>query len=119
MKLHVMKVMNTPPGPRHRNQGEGSGEAFRDDHLIPAFDEAVEKKETLYVCMDGAKYGYPTSFLEEAFGGLARARDIDTVKKTIRIECTSEPMLYKEVRHYIKYSRHDRTPPYKRPGGKV
>ena len=119
MKLRVMKMMNSSPGPRFRDQGEGSGEAFREDHLIPAFDEAVEKEEVLCVDMDGAKYGYPTSFLEEAFGGLARERGTDIAKKTIRIECTSEPMLYKEVLHYIEFGEQDKTPSYEPPRDKV
>ena len=102
MKLHVIRVMTSQPRLRYRNQGEGSGEAFREDYLIPAFDKAVENKEVLCVDMDGAKYGYPTSFLEEVFGGLARERGADVVKKTVKIECKSEPMLSKEVMYYVE-----------------
>ena len=119
MKLKVMEKMDSLPGPRYKSQGKGSGEEFRDDHLIPAFDEAVRKGEALYVDMDGAKYGYPTSFLEETFGGLVRMRGRGKVKKVLSIECTSEPMLVEEIMHYIEYAEKEKTPPYKPPGEEV
>ena len=40
--------------------------------------KAKEKGEKLTINMDGG-YGYPTSFLEEAFGGLARKYDPNEV----------------------------------------
>lgn len=117
MKLRVMeKMKDSLPGPRYKLQGKGSGEAFREDYLIPAFNKAIENKEILYVDMDGAKYGYPTSFLEEAFGGLARKCGTELVQKTIRIESTGEPMLVKEIMHYIKFAEEERTPPYELSG---
>ncbi len=93
MDLRTMDKIKSLPGPRYRSQGEGSGEEFREDHLIPAFDESVKREETLTVEMDGARFGYPTSFLEEAFGGLARRRGTERVQRTIEVKCTSEPML--------------------------
>lgn len=119
MKLQVMHVMDSPPGPRYRDQGKGSGQEFMEDHLIPAFDKAFKNKETLIVDMDGSKYGYPTSFLEEAFGGLARERGTNVVKQVIEIKCTSEPMLAKEIMHYIEFGQQDRTPPYEPRGDEV
>ena len=113
MKLRTMSKMKSLPGPRYRTQGDGSGEEFREDHLIPAFDRAMNKKETLEVDMDGAKYGYPTSFLEEAFGGLARARRTAVVTKWMRVVCSSEPMLVEEIWHYVKYAEEERTPPFR------
>lgn len=50
--------------------------------------------------MDGG-YGYATSFLEEAFGGLARkTNDKDILK--IKIISDEEPALVKKVRQYMK-----------------
>lgn len=115
MYLRTMDKIKSLPGPRYRSQGEGSGEEFRDDHLLPAFDEAVKCGEPLTVNMDGARYGYPTSFLEEAFGGLARRRGTERVQRTIEIKCTSEPMLVREIMHYIRYGEERKTPSF-RPG---
>ncbi len=112
MKLQVMKKMKSLPGPRYRDQGKGSGEEFRDVHLIRAFDSALKKGEKLIVDMDGAEYGYPTSFLEEAFGGLARKRGKDSVMSNLKIISINEPLLVKEIEHYIEFGEQDRTPSF-------
>ena len=114
-KIRVMDKLKTPPGPRYKSQGPGSGEEFRDKHLIAAFDCAVKAGGTLVVDMDGAPFGYPTSFLEETFGGLVRLRGTQTVEKHIKIMCTSEPMLVDEITHYIKHGQLERTPPFETP----
>ena len=105
-----MKNMQSLHGPRYRDQGQGSGEEFREVHLTPAFDKALEKGEKLFVDIDGAEYGYPISFLEEAFGGLARKRGENKVMPKLKIECMDEPLLKKEIEHYIKFGARDRTP---------
>ena len=112
MKLRTMEKMTSLPGPRYKRQGNGSGEEFRDAHLIPAFDRAINLCEILEVDMDGAKFGYPTSFLEEAFGGLARSRGTELVLKNIKITCSSEPMLIEEIIHYVKHGEDEKTPPF-------
>lgn len=56
------------PAGRYREDGRFSGERFRDEFLIPA----LKKREPFIVKLDGTM-GYGSSFLEEAFGGLARA----------------------------------------------
>jgi len=62
------------PGPRYidDDEGETSGEQFRQTHLEKPFEEAVKTRTPLRVDLDGTKHGYPPSFLEESFGGLAR-----------------------------------------------
>ena len=112
MNLRVMDKMSALPGPRYREQGAGSGEEFRDDHLIPAFDAAAANGETLVVDMDGAKYGYPTSFLEETFGGLARKRGTLEVAQSLEIRSVTEPLLKDEIMHYVEFAEKARTPPF-------
>ena len=90
------------PGPRYRNQGKGSGEEFREELLKPRFVKAREAGEQLLIRLDGVKFGYPTSFLEEAFGGLARECGIETVQETLIFESHGEPMLEEEIRGYIQ-----------------
>lgn len=55
------------PGGRYRRHGKGSGQEFREDHLIPI----LKTRDHARIVLDGAS-GYPPSFLEEAFGGLIR-----------------------------------------------
>ncbi len=102
MKIRVMDKVRLP-GPRFETQGVGSGEEFREKHLRPAFKKAIENDEKLHVDMDGAPWGYPTSFLEEAFGGLARIEGTSKARNCIRIKSESEPLLEREIMHYIEH----------------
>lgn len=89
------------PGPRYTKQGLHSGQEFREKHLKPRFERAVQQKEKLLVVLDGVRFGYPTSFLEEAFGGLAREFGVSAVLSTLEFKSAAEPMLIREVRRYI------------------
>lgn len=69
MSVKQINIANdfTPyPAGRYRDDGDFSGEAFREDLLIPAL-----KSGDLEVTLDGVM-GLGSSFLEEAFGGLVR-----------------------------------------------
>ena len=69
--LRIATDFSEIPGGRGRDEGDHSGEEFREEHLEPRFAEALERGAILYVDLDGVE-GYATSFLEEAFGGLTR-----------------------------------------------
>ena len=102
MVINIAKEFTPFPGPRYSNQGEGSGEEFRRTLLRPRFDDARRAGEKLYVELDGVTFGYPTSFLEEAFGGLAREVGIETVQRTLELISSSEPLLEEEIMRYIQ-----------------
>lgn len=72
MKIKIATEYTQTPGGRFKDEGEFSGEDFRDTLLAPKFQDAISHGEKLVVDLDGG-YGYATSFLDEAFGGLARA----------------------------------------------
>lgn len=55
------------PGGRFKKDGEYSGEAFRDDLLLPRLREF----DIVYIALDGTR-GYGSNWLEEAFGGIYR-----------------------------------------------
>ncbi len=105
-ELDIAREFTVVPGPRYKDQGHGSGEEFREKYLLPAFREAVESEKVI-VHLDGVKYGYPTSFLEEAFGGLARKVGVDVVRGTLDLK-SSEPPLVDEIWHYIEHAHDDR-----------
>lgn len=58
-----------PAGRYHPLDGDATGERFRSEFLIPAFDQSPDGIIDVY--LDGV-IGLPSSFLEEAFGGLVR-----------------------------------------------
>lgn len=102
--INIAKEFSPLPGPRYREQGPGSGEQFLEEHLRPAFEKALKTGEHITIEFDGVKYGYPTSFLEEAFGGLAREFGVDVVRRILSFESHVEPMLNEEVHYYIEHA---------------
>lgn len=104
MILNICKEFSETPGARYKNEGDYSGEEFRETLLLPRFLDAQEKKEKLVIELDGG-YGYPTSFLEEAFGGLARQIDIKAVLDTLEFVSEDEPALIADIKNYISAAR--------------
>ena len=54
--------------------------------------------------LDGVRYGYPTSFLEEAFGGLARQVGSDIALRHLHFVSTEDLLLRDEIERYIRYA---------------
>jgi hypothetical protein len=103
--LNIAKQFSETPGPRYCEEGEFSGEQFRNELLEPAFAKVRDSTNgKVIVDFDGTA-GYATSFLEEAFGGLARIYEPSEVIKYIELVCTEEPGLVEEVGNYIKNAR--------------
>lgn len=100
--LSIVRQFSKAPGPRYRREGKNSGEEFREKVLCDAVRVAVGKGEKLIVDIDGT-YGFATSFLEEAFGGLVRHDGIgfDDIRKTLDIKSDEEPDLIEEIWEYI------------------
>lgn len=63
----------------------------------------MKKAEKLKIDLDGG-YGYGSSFLEEAFGGLIRDLDEDYKQalEIIQIKSNDEPSLIEDITKYIK-----------------
>jgi hypothetical protein len=66
--INIAKDFTDTPGGRFREKSEFSGEEFREDFLIPSFSEGHEE---IVIIINGVE-GLPTSFIDEAFGGLVR-----------------------------------------------
>ena len=101
MEINICKEFTDTPNGRYKSEGHFSGEEFRENLLEPRYLEAKEKREKLTINMDGG-YGYPTSFLEEAFGGLARKYDLNEVLQMLIFISDDEPSLIEEIESYIK-----------------
>ena len=102
--INIISDYTSTPGGRHICEGPFSGEDFRETLLIPKFNEAKEKKQKLLINLDGG-YGYATSFLEEAFGGLARIYGAKGVLDTIELVSNDEPAIIEEIIDYVKEAK--------------
>jgi hypothetical protein len=100
-ELKVATEFTYTPGPRLRSEGDYSGEEFLAKLLRPRFLTALELGTRLQINLDGAA-GYPSSFLEEAFGGLAREFGSAKVESHIEIVCNDEPYLAEQIQRYIR-----------------
>lgn len=91
------------PGSRYRDEGKKahSGQEFREDTLEPNFKIAIAKNQKLLVDLDGT-IGYGTSWLEEVFGGLARAYGKEKVLNLLDFKSEEEDYLIDDIKQYIK-----------------
>lgn len=71
MKTIKLADWTRTPGGRFKADGPFSGEAFREDKLVPALEPEPGVGARVTVDLDGT-LGNPASFMEEAFGGLVR-----------------------------------------------
>lgn len=102
-RIKISEIFSETLGGRYVTDGPNSGEEFRNKHLMPKF-ESLKKGEKLLINFDGT-YGYPTSFLEEAFGGLARILGIEAVLNKLEFKSDEEPSLIEEIIGYIKNAK--------------
>jgi len=99
--LSIAKHFTESPGGRYEKEGRFSGENFRDNQLIPKYLEAKNADVILQIDLDGT-YGYATSFLDEAFGGLAEAFGKKDVLERLDFISYDQPGLVDQIRKYIE-----------------
>lgn len=83
--IRIASDYSDKPGGRWKSLGNYSGEEFYEALLLPKFENAIQSERKLIVDLDGAK-SYPSSFLDQSFGELARKKGIDLVKKNIEFK---------------------------------
>ena len=98
IRLSIAEEFSTTPGPRTRAEGKHSAEEFFDTILERRFDEAVSSDAVLLIDLDGG-YGFGTSFLEEAFGGLARKKGIQDQTAQVASFCQAIHVSAHETRY--------------------
>ena len=102
--LNVAKDYNKILGGRWIKLGAFSGEDFYNNMLRPKYLKAISEQSKLIIELDGTT-GYPSSFLDQSFGELARQYGKDNVKSTI--EFRSE--IFAWVADYITRDIWDKT----------
>lgn len=101
MILKIATEYSEIPGGRYIEDGLYSGEDFRDNVLEPKYKECLASQEKLIIDFDGG-YGYGTSFLEEAFGGLVRkGYDAKEMIENMIFISNEEKTLIDRVKKYI------------------
>ncbi|MBC8269432.1 MAG: STAS-like domain-containing protein [Rhodospirillaceae bacterium] len=95
--IDVAKDFSPYPAGRYVDDGPYSGEAFREQNLVPALREG----EKVIIQLDGSE-GYGSSFLEEAFGGLVRGGYFSAQELNELLSIVSDDIaLIDEIRAYI------------------
>lgn len=99
--LNIAKQFSRSPAGRYRADGPFSGEAFREDLLLPALNQS----EAVEVQLDGA-LGFGSSFLEEAFGGLVREAGLTADALHAKLRISSKLKTYEQrVWRYVDDAR--------------
>ena len=94
--IKIATDFSDAPGGRYAAEGICSGEEFRISILEPKYLEAKEKKDKIQVDLDGG-FGYLPSFLDEAFGELARKYKNDNVVDYFEFISFDEPGLIDKI----------------------
>ncbi|HEX3367618.1 STAS-like domain-containing protein [Phenylobacterium sp.] len=81
VNVSIARDFSVTPGGRFNRDGPYSGEAFRQRFLEPAIDAG----EMVVVDLDRVA-GLPSSFLEEAFGGLFRRENLPAATILARVK---------------------------------
>lgn len=98
--INIAKDFTKSPGARFKTDGPHSGEEFREKYLEEYFIDE-KNNERIRIILDGTD-GYGTSFLEEAFGGLARKYGKERCLRRLEFVSNEESILIDEIKQYIK-----------------
>lgn len=99
-EINIASDFSNTPGARYISDGDFSGQEFFEKILEPSFLEVKDNEDTLIVNLDNTD-GYATSFLDEAFGGLARKYGKDIALTKIEFISHEEPYLIEEIKSYM------------------
>ena len=95
--INIARDFTKYPGGRFKDDGPFSGEALRDDILIPA----LRKYDIINLELDGP-LGYGSGVLEECFGGLIREAGFSMFDLSKRINFISDnTKLLETIREYM------------------
>lgn len=96
-KITIAEDFSSTPGGRWKQLGPNSGEEFYETLLLTKYEDAVKAGEKLHIYLDGAK-SYPSSFLDQSFGELGRAKGEKNVDAVICFHTT----IFNWVIDYVK-----------------
>ena len=97
LMLSIANQYSPVPAGRYAKDGPFNGEKFRNTLLIPMLKDAIKNNAVLFVKFDGL-LGISSSFLEEAFGGLARTKEFDRDQLGKHLKILAEDRSYEWAR---------------------
>lgn len=96
--FYIAKHFSRTPGGRFKTDGPHSGEAFREDFLIPW----LTHKRRVTLDLDYT-FGYSSAWLNEVFAPLKeRGFTSDYVLNRITLVSRHDPTLITEIKNYLK-----------------
>ena len=96
--INIASDFSEAPSGRFYEDGDFSGQAFREKILIPS----VLKYDKIELNLDGTE-GYGSSFLEEAFGGIVRGGYVTSDELISKLSIvSSRPQYIKKIKDHIK-----------------
>lgn len=98
--INIAKDFGIVLGGRWIKDGPNSGEAFYTQILEPDFVKAMTNNSLLIIELDGTK-GYPSSFLDQSFGELARKKGVEEVKNRIIFDTKIFPWVVEYIKSEI------------------
>lgn len=98
--INIAKDFGIVLGGRWIKDGPNSGEAFYTQILEPYFVNAMTNNSLLIIELDGTK-GYPSSFLDQSFGELARKKGVKEVKDRIIFDTKIFPWVVEYIKSEI------------------
>jgi len=101
MEINISKDFSKTPGGRFKNEGDFSGEEFREKFLRKRYLEAKSNNEKIKIILDGC-FGYPSSFIDESFGGLARDLNDNKIFSDFVFISDEQPGLIEDIKKCIK-----------------
>jgi hypothetical protein len=105
IEISIARNFTKTPGPRYKKDGKYSGEEFRESFLAKYFSDPNDETEII-IDLDGVD-GYPSSFLEEAFGGLVRIYGYGRVKKKIKFKAVKLKFFVEQAEKYIEDAKNN------------
>ena len=101
IKIKISTDFSDTPGGRLIEEGDFSGELFRDKILIQKYEEAERTNTFLEIDFDDC-YGVGTSFLEEAFGGLVRKYHKHGILQRIKIVAIEDETITDNITKFVE-----------------
>ena len=101
IEIKISTDFSETPGGRFIKEGDYSGELFRDTVLLEKYELAESQDTDLLIDFDGC-YGFGTSFLEEAFGGMVRIHKKMGMLKRLKLISTEDETIPDNVKKYIE-----------------
>ena len=104
IRITIATDFSDAPGGRYIKEGPFSGEAIREEILKPSYKRAIEENKKLFIDLDGC-YGFPSSFLDESFGGIAREYGCQNILKILEFKSLDQPSLVEVIKNIVEGKR--------------